>query len=430
MTQHYLAAYRAFAGNGAARSPTWLRELRDRGIARFEQLGFPTTKQEEWRFTNVAPIAETPFEITAPSAVGLQPSALEPFLAGDPAQPRLVFVNGRFSLELSRGTWPTGVTAGSLAEALKAEPGRVEPHLGRNATHGALAALNTAFVSDGAYVHVAAGVQVETPLELLFLAVPGERPLMIHPRTLVVVERGARVAVVETFASAAGGRYWSNPVTELVVAEGARIDWHRIQREGAEGFHTGVSHSRQGRDSIVHLHTVALGSRLARHDIHTVLDGPGASAILNGLYLPSDEQHVDHHTWIDHAAPHCETHEYFNGVLDGKARSVFSGRIIVRPGAQRTDSKQTNNNLLLSADAHADSQPQLEIYADDVKCTHGSTTGPLDEKALFYLRSRGMGAEAARRLLTYGFAAEILDRMEVRPLRQRLDTLVRERAGV
>lgn len=161
-----------------------------------------------------------------------------------------------------------------------------------------------------------------------------------------------------------------------------------------------------------------------------MLEGPGGSAILNGLYLPRGDQHIDHHTWIDHAAPHCETHEYFNGVLDGRARSVFSGRIIVRPGAQRTDSKQTNNNLLLSADAHADSQPQLEIYADDVKCTHGSTTGPLDEKALFYLRARGVGVDAARRLLTYGFAAEILDRMEVRPLRERLDALVRQRAGV
>ena len=181
---------------------------------------------------------------------------------------------------------------------------------------------------------------------------------------------------------------------------------------------------------MVHLHTVTLGGALTRHDVHTVLNGPGGSAVLNGLYLPRDAQHVDHHTWIDHAAPHCETHEYFNGVLDEKARSVFNGRIIVRPGAQRTDSKQTNNNLLLSADAHADSQPQLEIYADDVKCTHGSTTGPLDEKALFYLRSRGVGADAARRLLTYGFASEILDRMEVRPLRERLDTLVRQRAGV
>ena len=431
MTQHYLAAHRAFAGNGAAKSPAWLKALRERGIARFGELGFPTTKMEDWRFTNVAPIAEARFELAKPSAVRHPPSAIAPFLIGDADQPRLVFVNGRFNAELSRnGAWPDGVTVGSLAAALARDPERVERHLGAQAAHGALAALNTAFLSDGAFVHVPAGAQVDEPVQMLFLAVPGAEPLMVHPRTLVVVERGARAAVVETYAGPGDGRYWSNPVTELVVGEGARVDWHRVQREGPQAYHTGTSHSRQDRDSVVHLHAVALGGGLARHDIHTVLNGPGGEAILNGLYLPRGEQHVDHHTWIDHAAPHCETHEYFNGVLDEKARSVFNGRIIVRPGAQRTDSKQTNNNLLLSADAHADSQPQLEIYADDVKCTHGSTTGPLDDTALFYLRSRGVGADAARRLLTYGFAAEILDRMEVRPLRELLDALVRQRAGV
>ncbi len=431
MTQHYLTAYEAFAGNGASQSPSWLREMRERALARVGELGFPTTKQEEWRFTNVAPIAETPFGLAKPPAVGLERSALEPFLIGEGDQRCLVFVNGRFSPEQSQlSGWPAGVRVESLAAAVAADPGFIQRHLGTQANHGPLAALNTAFVSDGALIHVPAGVQVAAPVQLLFLAAPGREPLVAHPRVLVVVERGARVAIVETYAAAGEGVYWTNAVTELVVGEGARVDWHRVQREGPQAYHTATSHSRQERDSVIHLHTVTLGGVLTRHDVHTVLNGPGGSAVLNGLYLPRDEQHVDHHTWIDHAAPHCETHEYFNGVLDGKARSVFSGRIIVRPGAQRTDSKQTNNNLLLSSDAHADSQPQLEIYADDVKCTHGSTTGPLDEKAMFYLRSRGVGADAARRLLTYGFASEILDRMEVRPLRERLDTLVRQRAGV
>ncbi len=431
MTQHYVAAYRAFAGNGAGHAPAWLRDLRERSIARFDELGFPTTKHEEWRFTNVAPIAQTAFQLAKTSAVRPPVSAIEPFLVGGGDQHCLVFVNGRYSPELSRGgRSPAGVRVGSLAEALAADPGLIERHLGAQAADGAFAALNTAFVADGAYVHVPAGTQLDAPVQLLFLAQPGGEPLVMHPRTLVVVEGGARVAVVETYAATADGVYWTNAVTEVVVGDGARVDWHRVQRESERAYHTATTHSRQGRDSVVHLHMVALGAALSRHDVHTVLEGSGGTAILNGLYLPRGEQHVDHHTWIDHAAPHCETHEYFNGVLDGRARSVFSGRIIVRPGAQRTDSKQTNNNLLLSADAHADSQPQLEIYADDVKCTHGSTTGPLDEKALFYLRSRGVGADAARRLLTYGFAAEILDRMEVQPLRERLDGLVRERAGV
>ncbi|HUC41738.1 MAG TPA: Fe-S cluster assembly protein SufD, partial [Gemmatimonadales bacterium] len=221
--------------------------------------------------------------------------------------------------------------------------------------------------------------------------------------------------------------YWTNAVTEIVVGDGARLDHHRVQREGARAYHVATTQSHQGRDSTLNMHFVAFGGTLARHDIESVMAGPGGTLILNGLYLLADAQHADHHTTIDHAADHCQSHEYFNGVLDDRSRGVFTGRIIVRPGAQKTDSKQTNNNLLLSANAHADSQPQLEIYADDVKCTHGSTVGPLDPRAMFYLRSRGVGEEEARRLLTYGFAAEILGRMEVAPLRAQLDAIVRGR---
>jgi Fe-S cluster assembly protein SufD len=242
-----------------------------------------------------------------------------------------------------------------------------------------------------------------------------------------VVEREGRAAVIETYAALGDGVYWTNAVTEIVVGDGARVDYHRVQRESEAAYHVASTGSSQGRDSILHVHAVALGAALARHDLRAALDGPGGSCVLNGLYLLRGRQHVDHHTLIDHRQPHCESHEYFNGVLDGAARSVFTGRIIVRPGAQRTDSKQTNNNLLLSGDAHADSQPQLEIYADDVKCTHGSTLGPVDERQLFYLESRGLDGEAARRLLTYGFGAEILARIAIAPLREQLDRAVRAR---
>jgi Fe-S cluster assembly protein SufD len=431
VSQHYVAAYRAFAGNGAGHAPAWLRDLRAGAIARFDRLGFPTTKQEDWRFTNVAPIADTAFRLAASPPPRVAAAVIAPFLIGGAAPHRLVFVNGHWSPELSQlGDLPPGVRAGSVAQLMRDDPGMLEPHLAQQAEPGPFTALNTAFLADGAYVLVPAGVRLASPLEVLYFTVAGPEPLVTHPRSLFVVGRGARVAVVETYAAAGDGVYWTNAVTELVVDDGGRADCHRVQREGLGGYHTATTQSRQGRDSVVHLHAVALGAALARHDVRTALEGPGGSAILNGLYLLEGSQHVDHHTWIDHAAPHCETHEYFNGVLDGHARSVFSGRIIVRPGAQRTDSKQTNNNLLLSPDAHADSQPQLEIYADDVKCTHGSTTGPIDERALFYLRSRGVDLDGARRLLTYGFAAEILARMEVVPLRERLDALVRERAGV
>jgi Fe-S cluster assembly protein SufD len=431
VTQHYLAAYRVFAGNGAGGAPDWLRSLREGGIARFGELGFPTTRQEEWRHTSVAPIADTKFTLAGTPPGDVLLAAIEPFLLGDAAPHRIVFVNGHWSPALSRlDAIGPGVRVSSLAQAVEADRATTAAHLGRQAAHGAFSGLNTAFLADGAYVHVPARVQVGSPIQILFFTVPGPVPIVTHPRTLIVVEREARVAIVETYAAAGEGVYWTNAVTELVAGDGARADCHRVQREAVSAYHTAATHTRQGRDSVVHQHAVALGAALARHDVRITLEGQGGSAILNGLYLLWGKQHVDHHTWIDHAAPHCETHEYFNGVLDQQARSVFNGRIIVRPGAQRTDSKQTNNNLLLSADAHADSQPQLEIYADDVKCTHGSTTGPLDERALFYLRTRGVSEADARRLLTYGFAAEILERMEVAALRERLDALVRERAGV
>ena len=422
-----IQAHKAFAANGASAAPAWLKALRDGGIARFGALGFPTTKQEAWRFTSVAAIAETAFELSPRvSGTGYR-------VSGELAVHRLVFVNGHFSAEQSRvKDLPQGVRVESLARALVTDAPSVEAHLGKYAPtqDHPFAALNTAFLEDGAFVYVPAGIALAEPIELVFLAAPGTAPHVAHPRNLIVVERGARATVVETYASLPTDQesvYWTNAVTEVVAGDGARVDCYRVQRESDRAYHVAVTDVHQGRDSTVNVHAVALGAALARHDLRGKLAGPGGYLILNGLYLLAGDQHADHHTAIDHAAPHCESHEYFNGVLDDRSRGVFNGRIIVRPGAQKTDSKQTNNNLLLSRDAHADSQPQLEIYADDVKCTHGSTVGPLDPKALFYLESRGIGAVEARRLMTYGFAAEILNRMDIAPLREQLDRIVRGR---
>jgi len=428
--ERLVQAYRAFAGNGASGAPAWLKELRDGGIARFGSLGFPTTKQEAWRFTSVAPIAETTFELAHPASRIPKLDAIQPFLLGD--GPRLVFVNGFLVRSLSTPL-SDGVRLDGLAQALVDTPDLVSQHLGKYAAFAErpFAALNTAFVRDGAFVHVAARRKVEEPMQLLFLATtPTETNgvrLVAHPRNLIVLEREARATIVETYATLGDGVHWTNAVTEVVAGDGARADCYRVQRESDRAYHVAVTDIHQGRDSTVNVHAVSCGAALARHDLRGTLAGPGGYLILNGLYLLAGEQHADHHTAIDHATPHCESHEYFNGVLDGRSRGIFNGRIIVRPGAQKTDSKQTNNNLLLSRDAHADSQPQLEIYADDVKCTHGSTVGPLDPKALFYLESRGIGEVEARRLMTYGFAAEILNRMDVEPLRAQLDGIVRAR---
>jgi Fe-S cluster assembly protein SufD len=354
---------------------------------------------EEWRFTSVQPIAETPFHLS----------------------------ESRWDV----GPLPAGVEALPLAEAIARWPDLVQAHLGRHAQVNAnpFTALSTAFLRDGLVVRIAAGSVAERPVELT-CRIPGSAAPMVYPRLLLVVERGAQAQVVEAYEGTANGPSLVNAVTEIVLEDGARLDVCREQRGGAGEYHMATSQSRQERDSRLVLTTIALGAALTRHDLNAVLDGPGAALVLSGLSLLNGRQHVDQHTTIDHARPHCESHEYFNGVFDGEARGVFNGRIIVRPGAQRTDSKQTNNNLLLSDSARADSQPQLEIYADDVKCTHGSTVGPLDETALFYLRSRGVGAAAARGLLTYGFGAEILDRVAIPEARMRLDQVIRRRLGV
>jgi Fe-S cluster assembly protein SufD len=431
MTEQYVADFKRFAGNGAAGAPAWLKEIREGAIARFAELGFPTMKQEAWRFTSVAPIAEKRFSLApAPGGPLPTPLAIEPLCLG--SGPRIVFVDGRYAPALSSSAGlPRGVQAGSLATLVQAGASGelAHRHLARYAgwQDSAFAALNTAFLADGAFVAVPADTTLAEPLDVLYIttAGAGAGAAVAHPRSLVLLERGARATVVESYATLGDAVYWTNAVTELVLGDGAQAEYYRVQREGRRAYHVGTTHAQQGRDSVLRLHAVALGGALARHDVTAVLAGAGAELILNGLYVLGGSQHADHHTVIDHAQPHCASHEFFNGVLAASAHGVFNGRIIVRPGAQRTDSKQTNNNLLLSTTARADSQPQLEIYADDVKCTHGSTVGPLDEMALFYLRSRGLARDAAQSLLTYGFAAEILDRMERPGVREHLDRLVR-----
>jgi Fe-S cluster assembly protein SufD len=397
--QHFIEQYRKFEANGASSSPGWLRSLRERAIARFDEVGFPSTRLEQWRFTNVQPIADTPFTLSA--------------------------------VRWDVGRAPKGATVTTLGEAMRRWPDLVRAHLARHAPVDAnpFTALATAFLADGIFVHVPAGAVIDEPIQLTCRIPSGDTRPMTHPRLLIVLERDARAKLVEVYDSESGISL-TNAVTEVVLADGAHLEVCREQRHGPQSYHTATTHSLQGRDSRFVFTAIALGAELARHDINAVLDGTGAFLILNGLSVLGERQHVDHHTTIEHGQPHCESHEYFNGIYDGESHGVFNGRIIVRHGAQRTDSKQTNNNLLLSETARADSQPQLEIYADDVKCTHGSTVGPLDPTALFYLRSRGLDAAAARGLLTYGFGAEILDRIAIPGVRERLDRVIRDRLGV
>ena len=430
--EQYVARFEALSGNGAAGDPAWLGELRRDGIARFAEVGFPHVRLEEWRFTNVTPIAQTAFApAPAPAAAGPVPADTgDEKVIGDSDRLVAVFVNGRFAPERSAlGGLPEGVVVTGLAQAIATHEALVRAHLGRYARVEAnpFTALNTAFIQDGAFVHVPRGAVVDRPIQLVFLTTAEDRPVLAHVRNLIVAERGAQASLIETYAGPSDAVYWTNAVTEMVIGEHANVDTYRVQRESERAYHTATSQSYQQRDSVFSHIPFVFGSVLSRHDVNAVLDGQGAECTLNGLSVLRGRQHVDHHTTLEHAQPHCNSWEFFNGVYDQQSRGVFNGRIIVRRPAQRTDSKQTNNNLLLSPDARADSQPQLEIYADDVKCTHGATLGPIAPKAMFYLQSRGLSPDEARQLLTYGFASEILGYVTLEALRERLDQLVTRR---
>lgn len=426
--QQFLDQYKAFEANGAGSSPDWVRDLRADAIRIFEENGFPTRRDEAWRFTSVKPITEKKY-VVASGDSSTSPSIESGFL--DPSGLRVAVVNGLFSEEHSRlEGLPAGVTVTSLAHAAKNNPELVGAYLGKEARSDAncFSALNTAFLRDGVFVHVARGVELSKPIEILFAGV-GEG-LVEHPRVLLVAEANSRIQVVENYVGNDGGCYFRNCVTEVVVEEGAAVEMCRLQRESKAAYHTATTHIRQGPSSRFDVTLFVLGSALSRHDLTCVLDGEGAETGMRALCLLDGRQHVDHNTLIDHAKPNCQSKEYFNGVLDGESHAVFTGRIVVREGAQKTDAKQTNNNVLLSKSARADSQPQLEIYADDVRCTHGSTLGPLSEDSVVYLRTRGISETDARRMLTYGFGVEIIDAIGMDGVRDNLREMVREQLMV
>jgi len=412
----------ALGAGSATPEVLWLKRLRRSALGRFEALGLPTTRDEEWRQTNVAALDDIAF--TRPEVAALSRADLDrmPAAAGL-GGPRAVVVNGRFDASLSDlEHLPSGVRLESLSRALRSRPEVLEPILGRVAPfeNRAFAALNTAAFEDGTVVSIAPRTIVETPIEVLHVTLAAGLSPAIHPRTLVVAGDNSQALVVETYLSFDDELHLTNAVTEVVVGENAVLDHARVQWENGRAYHFGAVQARQARASRYTNHNIAFGAALARNDVGSVLEGEGAEATLNGLYMATGRQHVDNHTILDHAAPHCPSRELYKGILSGHAHVVFNGRIIVRPGAQKTDAKQSNNSLLLSNDALIHTRPQLEIYADDVKCTHGATIGHLDDDALFYLRTRGIDPTEARALLIRGFVGDVLERIAHAPLRARL----------
>lgn len=386
--------------------PTWLLERRKRAMERFLQLGVPSLKHEEYKYTDLSPIADGGLLFAT------RPGYAESILPGYAARSPQV-----------QGRVPEGVRVQSLDEALRAEPDVLQRHLATIADceNHALSAVNTAFFSDAVVIQAERGVVLEEPIQLVF----GNGPQGSLPRVLVVAGRNSSVQVVETYAGS--GAYWRNAVTEIYAEENARVDHYRAQVESLDAYHTGRLQASQERDSYVSSFSISFGAAVARNDIGTRLNGPGCECSLDGLYAVRGDQLVDHHTSIDHAMPHCNSHQLYKGVLDDRAKGVFNGKIFVRPDAQKTDAVQSNKNLLLSDQSEVNTKPQLEIDANDVRCTHGATIGQLDSEAAFYLQSRGIGAARARNLLTYAFAADALERINFAPLKEHFESLLLDR---
>jgi Fe-S cluster assembly protein SufD len=400
--------------------PAWLTRTREDASGRFQSLGFPTTNDEEWRFTSVAPIAQASFALATDGRAALGSADLAPFRLTDLASAELVFVNGRYAADLSSvRTLPRGVRIESLASALATNAGEVERYLTRVAAfeRQPFTALNTALFGDGAFVNVPATVTLGAPIHLLFVSTADGRPTMAHPRVLVVAGESSQVSIVERYVGPRSDRYFTNAVTEVVVSDNASVDHYKLQEESRHGYHIGTMQVIAKRNSRFQSHSVSFGGSLVRNEVIAVLDGEGIDCTLNGLYLGDGRRLVDNHTTIDHAKPHCGSREVYKGILSDHARAVFNGKIIVRPDAQKTDAKQTNKALLLSEDAQVNTKPQLEIFANDVKCTHGAAVGQMDDEAIFYLRARGLSLDEARSLLIQAFADDVLNRMPLEALR-------------
>jgi len=402
--------------------PAWVRERRERAARRFAAVGFPTTKLEDWRFTNIAPIAETTF---ADAEGWFAPAASLVSSVGVAGSVRLAIVNGQFAAGLSDlSALPKGIRIAGLRDGARDGTDGLEQHLGTVFSIDAhpLAALNTSRLDDGVAIFITAGAGVDTPIHIVTVTGGDGQAVAAHPRVLVVAGANSRVRIAHTFIGAPGSIYFNNAVSEVVVGEGASIDYYTDQRESEEAFHIANLQAHVSAKGVFSSHAFSIGARIQRHDIGIALEGEGADCTMNGIYLADGARLMDTHTALDHAMPHCTSHELYKGILAGKAKAVFNGRIIVRIDAQKTDAKQTNRALLLSDDATINSNPQLEIFADDVKCTHGAAVGQLDEEAMFYLQARGLTRIEARDMLLHAFAGEVLDGVKIPALREQLET--------
>lgn len=426
----YADAFRNFSSR--AGGPSWLARLRDDAFGRFEETGFPTTREEEWKYTNVAPLARRAFEVAGEDGASkLESGAVEQFVYEEARRSRLVFVNGVFNREFSSlEALPREFVAEDLGAALAGEHADVvRQHLGRLSERGrdAFSSLNTSFLRGGAFLYAPVDVHAGVPVQLLFISTGIDAETAAFPRVLVVAERNSSLDIIESYAAAGDETYFTDAVVEVFVGEGARVTHCKIQDESAGAFHVASTRAELARDSFYDLTTVTLGAQLSRHNVEVRLESEGAECRVDGLYIVGTGQHTDTHSLINHLKPRCTSRQNYKGILDGKSRAIFNGRVFVHEGAHGTDAEQSNKNLLLSSDARVDTKPQLEIFNDDVKCSHGATVGQLEEEELFYLLSRGLHPDLARNLLTYGFAEEIVAKTKFESIRAQLDRAILNR---
>nr|AIA11230.1 FeS assembly protein SufD [uncultured bacterium] len=407
----------------ASAQPIWLKSIRKQAFKLFTANGFPTPRNEEWKYTNVAPIAKEDLSL-APGVADA--SAVDALKYPEAGENTFVFIDGRLSAEMSGSG--EGFTAITLNEAYKNEATvkAVEEHFGKAVVFdkNGFTALNTALLEEGLFLQVPKDTKIEKPIHLLFISTDGKANF---PRVLLFAEQGSNATVIESYVSIGGGKSFSNAVTEVFLEDNAHLTHYRVQKENAESFHIGTSAAVLGRASMYDATSINLGAALSRHDTGVKFTAEGAECFVDGLYMLNGGQHADTHSIIDHAMPQCTSHQNYKGVLSDRAHAVFNGIVIVRENARGTDAQQSNKNLLLSNDARVDTKPQLEIFNDDVKCAHGATVGQLEDEEVFYLLSRGLHPELARNLLTYGFAEEIINKIGIDSIKAELDEAVLNR---
>lgn len=425
--ESYVEGLSEFLNSGQKDAPEWITTLRREAISGFAKLGFPTLSDEEWRFTNLEALRRGSFSITENGISGVSKKSVDSYGFSGLDCLRLVFVNGRFASSLSdTKDAGEGILVKSLSEAISEQSDLVKGHLARYADYekDAFISLNTSYFEDGVFVYVPDGTVLEKPVHVLHVSTDEDRPLFINPRNLIVIGQSSVAKVIEHYVSASQSVYFSNVVTEVVCGENANLEHYRLEFESQKAFNFSTLRVNQQKNSNIASHSILCGGAIVRNNVHPVLAGEGCNSDIYGLFISEGRQHMDNFMRVEHASPHCDSRQFYNGVLDGRSKGVFHGRILVHEGAEKTDAKQTNRNLLLSDTAQIDTKPQLEIYNDDVKCTHGATIGQMDEEALFYLRSRGISMRQAKIIMLRAFTGETLEHMSIDPVREVLEGVV------